>query len=89
MLDGIALDTLKADAQYEGVVVSIPAATVVTGSDGACTEFCNFTIGTSGNVTFAVTGDPVTPATGTTRTRLFASTHAAAVLLVPTPPPAL
>ncbi len=42
-----------ADAQsmkdYEGVLVELADATVVTGSDNTCTSDCNFTVGTAGS----------------------------------------
>lgn len=42
VLDGIAIADLASDAQYEGVLVSIAAATVATGTDPACTVDSNF-----------------------------------------------
>lgn len=44
-LDGIAIADLATDAQYEGVLVSVAAATVATGNNPACSEaFSTFTL---------------------------------------------
>ena len=44
-LDGIAVADLASDAQYEGVLVSVAAATVAAGNSPACSEaFSKFTL---------------------------------------------
>lgn len=43
-LSGVSLADLSTMKDYEGVLVSVPAATIETGSIGACSKFCTFTV---------------------------------------------
>ena len=55
-LDGIAVADLASEEQYEGVLVSLPGATVATGTDPACSEvdeFSSFSIVNGASPLFA------------------------------------
>lgn len=65
VLDGVPFADLFTP-NYEGVLVSVPNATVVDGSDGQCDEFCTFTVGTTGDVLYV--GDDIYRHTATVGT---------------------
>tara|TARA_R110002096_G_scaffold436061_2_gene666675 strand:- start:25304 stop:26050 length:747 start_codon:yes stop_codon:yes gene_type:complete len=47
VLQGIDLETLASDDQYEGVVVELGGVRVFAGSDPKCESFCSFVLGSA------------------------------------------